>query len=118
MENTAAEGRQTHVSILGSCVLRDAFTLSKNAADYSDTGREFVIDRFVQSINPLSAISPALPTELSEALVEESLASKTSNFYKRNFRLDVTKGWADYLAEVSSEYLLLDLSTARLAMRR
>lgn len=114
-ENT--EKRQVHVSILGSCVCRDALSLSKQAKGYVDAGVEFVVDRFVQSINPLSAISSPVPAPLADALIEESLPSATSNFYKRNFKLDVTKGWADYLCEAYSEWLLIDLSPTRLAMR-
>lgn len=106
-----------HVSILGSCVSRDAFSLSKNASAYTDTGREFAVDRFIQSIHPLSAISPPVPTPLAEALVEESKQSATTNFYKRNFMLDITKGWEQYLSEVRSDWLILDFSTVRLNVR-
>ena len=118
MENTATvERKEIHVSILGSCVSRDAFSLSKNAADYRDTGVDYVVDRFVQSIHPLSAISAPVETTSAETLIGEARTSEATNFYKRNFLLDVTKGWDAYLSEVRSDWLILDLSIVRFALR-
>ena len=117
MENTAVERKQIHVSILGSCVSRDAFSLSQSAADYRDTGVDYVVDRFVQSIHPLSAISAPVDATLAERLIGEARTSQATNFYKRNFLLDVTKGWDAYLSEVRSDWLILDLSIVRFALR-
>ena len=114
MKNTAAvERKQIHVSILGSCVSRDAFSLTQG----TEAGADFTVDRFVQSIHPLSAISAPVDRVLSEKLLALSLDARTSNFYKRNFKLDLTKGWEAYLSEVKSEWLILDLSVVRLDLR-
>ncbi len=118
MEEIKANATQPiHVSILGSCVSRDAFSLSKNASGYAGTGEEYVVDRFIQSIHPLSAISAPVSPSRAEALIEESKSSTATNFYKRNFMLDVTKRWESYLSEVRSDWLILDLSTIRLELR-
>ncbi|MBQ9760434.1 MAG: hypothetical protein IJW16_03690 [Clostridia bacterium] len=109
--------KQIHVSIIGSCVCRDIFSLSKNAEGYGDHENEYIVDRFIQSINPLSAVGEKMPEEVANKLVRESSASSTSNFYKRNFKLDVQKSWDDYLSEVRSEWLVVDFSTMRLPVR-
>ena len=42
-----------HISILGLCVLRDFFGMKENNGG-------FEIDRFVQSISPISAVSDSM----------------------------------------------------------
>ena len=106
----------THVSIIGSCVCRDTFSITEEVMkrEGKKPENEYIVDRFIQSINPLSAISKPLETSIAETLIEESKYSTASNFYKRCFMLDVTKTWLQYLAEVKSDYLIIDFSTVRL----
>ena len=68
MGNTATvERKEIHVSILGSCVSRDVFSLSKNAADYRDTGVDYVVDRFPRR-SPLGfTASPSVPMPRRDA---------------------------------------------------
>lgn len=106
------------VGIIGSCVLRDMFEFPKTMPEYEAIKSEYVVERFVQSINPLAAVSPNLDPAYAEALVHESTLSTASNFYKRNFKLDVEKSWDDYLAQLPSDWLLIDLSTIRLNVHR
>ncbi len=108
----------THISILGSCVSRDAFSIPQGTKEYGENENKYVVDRFIQSINPLSAISPLLGDEISTSLLDESVTSSACNFYKRCYKLDVTKSWTDYLSEVKSDYLVIDFSTVRLDCRK
>ena len=82
---------------MGICCSRDIFSSQEN-----DGG--FIIDRFIQSVNPVSAVSM---TPLFSKIPLEATEGKT-NIYKRCITLDLTKKVFDYLFEVHSEYLVLD----------
>lgn len=46
---------KAHISIIGSCVCRDAFSIPQGTEEYGKEENEYTVDRFIQSINPLSA---------------------------------------------------------------
>ncbi len=104
--------------MIGSCVLQDLLEIPKEMPEYEAIKSEYVVERFVESINPLSAVSPNLDPAMAEALVRESAASTAIDSYKQNFKLDVEKTWDDYLGQLQSDWLLIDLSTIRLNVRR
>ncbi len=107
----------THISIMGSCVPRDTFEICKNADGYfAGLENSYTVDRFIQSISPVSAIFDPIDETTSKQLICEAEASGAANFDKRNFMLDVTKTWRNYLSEVKSDWLIIDLSTARLRL--
>lgn len=110
--------KATHISIIGSCVCRDAFSISQRLEEYGSRENEYVVDRFIQGVNPLAAISKPIDKELSASLVEESKESSAPPFYKKCFMLDATKAWENYLSEVKSDYLIIDLTTVRLDCRK
>ena len=96
MENIVIpEKKPTHVSVIGSCVSRDVFELCKTADGYTKDENSYVVDRFVQSINPVSAVSAPVRNDLADELIASSQMSRAVNFYKRCFMLDVTKKWFD-----------------------
>ena len=99
--------RKIHISIVGSCVPRDAFGIA------DETGK-FVVDRFVQSINPISAMSesPLIKDWNLRGGDEERFGFK-SHFHMRNAFLDLNKKLFSYLGEVQSDWLLMDLSCLR-----
>ncbi len=113
-----ATKQPTHVSIIGSCVCRDAFSIPQTTKEYGDAENEYVVDRFIQGVNPLAAISKPIDELLSASLVEESKASSAPSFYKRCFMLDVTKTWENFLSEEKSDFLIIDLTTVRLDCRK
>ena len=76
-------------------------------------GDKYIIKRYIQSINPVSAIALPVEESFANSLVAESKVSNASNFYKRCFMLDVRKTWFDYLAEETSEWLIIDMATVR-----
>lgn len=103
---TDSQESKINISIVGSCVSRDVFgfTVNQQSVGYS-------VERFVQSVNPVSAVSGLVGAGLVEELVNESEKSEASNFYKRCFKLDVQKNWIDYLSEKKSDWLIIDMST-------
>lgn len=103
-----------HISILGMCVLRDIFTLGKKKEE-----EEYIVDRFVQSVSPITiAGSPhAFFSEMEIREKIENNSSKiffdTSNFYKKMMLFNLYGNALDYLKEVKSDYLLLDMGGLR-----
>ena len=104
-----ADTNNIHVSILGCCVVRDIFRMASNA-------EEFVVDKYVQSIHPISAVSkPPFPYEGTNYL---SVVDGMHNFEKRCFMLDMEKKVFDFMGEAQSDYLLLDMASLRLNLVR
>ncbi len=110
--------KNVKISIIGSCVSRDAFEIPKGMKEYGKNEPTYEIERFVQSISPLSAVTPAIEPMIADALVEELQYSAASNFHKRCFTLDVRNSWEEYLGEVKSDWLVVDMSVARFSCRR
>ncbi|MBO5312985.1 MAG: hypothetical protein J6B29_03365 [Clostridia bacterium] len=108
----------THVSIIGSCVCRDAFSIPQATEEYGSDENEYIVDRFIQGINPLSAIGSPVAEITATALIEESKFSSAPPFYKRCYMLDLTKAWDSFLSETSSDYLIIDFTTVRLDCRK
>lgn len=101
------------ISILGICVLRDIFGLHKNNGDYQ-------IDRFIQSVNPISSVSKSMLQKNIGHEDEEiqDIFRGEFNFYKRNLLFDLNKTIFPYLSEVKSEYLMIDAGTCRFDLLR
>ena len=61
--------KDINISIFGSCVSRDTFELCKESMLYRQ-GEEnnYLVDRFVQSICPVSAVHPPLKNKISSQL--------------------------------------------------
>lgn len=89
------------VSILGCCVLRDTI-------EFKDKLEEITVERFIQFVTPMSMFG-GKPV-LIEDIFSADLLSEGSNFIKKCLKLDFKKQIFDYLNEVSSEYLLVDIS--------
>ncbi|MCD8373006.1 MAG: DUF6270 domain-containing protein [Clostridia bacterium] len=94
-----------HVSILGSCILRDTI-------GYYHEGEKFIVDRFVQDISPLTVVgdSPLLKP-LGDFIYESQVlmsGKPISNFGKRNITLDLEKTTIQYVSESHSKWLLID----------
>ena len=97
---------EKHVSIIGSCISRDIFGFNND--------KEFIIDRFIQSISPISAASNRLINVDYQTVMNDIRDEYCNiNFYKRNFALDLTGRTFDYLYEYSSDYLLIDMAGCR-----
>lgn len=95
-----------HVSIIGSCISRDVFGFNQ------DSG--YQIDRFVQSISPISGGTDRVSDIDYQRTINDIMGEyEISNFYKRNFALDLTGKTFDYLFEADSDYLLIDMATCR-----
>ena len=106
----AAKNNKVNISILGSCVCRDLFEIPN-----SRTGENgnYIIDRFVQSINPISAVSDVIDNAVSTLIFNHINESTTSNFYKKIFTLEIKKKVFDYLNEVKSDFIIIDITTCR-----
>ncbi|MCD7865500.1 MAG: hypothetical protein LUG54_05690 [Clostridiales bacterium] len=65
-------GRMSSVNILGTCVCRDIFGFHENDGGYK-------IDRFIQSVNPVSGVMKTLPSE-DRFQAEVTALSKLNNF--------------------------------------
>lgn len=103
-----------HISIYGSCVTRDTFVIVKDLKEYdAENETEYVIDKYIQSVSPLSAISEKPSDDKIKELIKNAENVNGINFYKKMFCLDINKGWYDYLSEIKSEWLLIDLTCAR-----
>ena len=102
---TEEELMDNHISILGICCSRDIFGFQPDNGGY-------IIDRFVQSVNPIALQMGSMLKDKDKALPESVLKGK-SNFYKRNISLDLTKNVFSYLAEVKSDWLVIDAGAFR-----
>lgn len=87
--------------------MRDIFRVMDKSGKYE-------IDRYVQAINPISAIgqSPLIQPVLD--VNDLYFDKKESNFNRRNAYLDFTKSVFSYLAQKKSDYLLLDMGDIRI----
>ena len=97
-----------HISILGLCVLRDFFGMKENNGG-------FEIDRFVQSISPISAVSDSMlqkRIDNSDEIIQDVFHDLT-NFYKRLIKQDLEKSVFTYLSERKSDYLIIDAGNCR-----
>lgn len=109
----------THISIIGSCVSRDVFEICKSADGYKEGAENtYIIDRYIQNISPAAACLPAVDEEVREKFVDAVEGSACANFYKRNFMLDLTKQWYEYLKEEKSQWLVIDMTCIRLSLRK
>ena len=94
-----------HISIFGTCCLRDIFGLAKEKGNYE-------IDAFVQNVNPLSAVMASpLSKEADERF--DKIFGHQSRFYRRCARQDVDKSILDYFEENHSDWLLMDFAELR-----
>ena len=102
--------KKKHISILGSCVCRDLFEIPTSKTGESG---EFIVDRFVQSVHPISAVSEPCEKTLLHFIKEVLNRSNLNNFNKRNLILDADKNVFNFLKEVKSDWLIIDLTTSR-----
>ncbi|MCD7728973.1 MAG: hypothetical protein LUI60_03580, partial [Clostridia bacterium] len=100
------ENEKNHVSIFGSSTIHYALC-------QCDKGRKFVIDKFVQDINPVSLVksSPLLKPVDYEVLKDYD--KTLPSFRSYNFALDINKSAFGVLADTGSEWLFLDFSCLR-----
>ena len=90
------------------CVLRDFFGMKENNGG-------FEIDRFVQSISPISAVSDSMlqkRIDNSDEIIQDVFHDLT-NFYKRLIKQDLEKSVFTYLSERKSDYLIIDAGNCR-----
>ena len=96
----------TSISILGICVLRDIFGMRENDGGYN-------IERNVSFINPIAMMGDASICDC-ETISSQVDKLDDNNFVKRNIYLDLTKKYWEYLAEVQSDYIMIDVADIRL----
>lgn len=91
------------VNILGTCIMRDIFRYDMRGL--------YDVDRFVQNINPISAVanSPLLKVYDEKQI---NFSNSVSNFYRRNIKFDFTKKVFDYL-DSKADFFLVDAGDAR-----
>lgn len=92
-------------SILGSCVVRDAIAMN-------DIDNSYCVKRFIQSINPVSAVNKS---PIIGEFDKDKIDGDVTNFDKRNIELDLSKKWLSYINE-DVDYLLVDAGTCRLKL--
>lgn len=92
-----------YISVLGCCVSRDTLELAKN---------KFNVERYVAFISPFTMLS-GKHFDVPDNLLEKQGAPR---FADRVLRLDANKSALDYLAEVKSDWLLLDIADARMGV--
>lgn len=90
-----------NVSIQGSCVIRDAIA-------FCDKDSLVNVDRFVRFISPMTLFGGK---PIMKENVFELNKMRGHNFSKRCMQLDFEKKVFDYLAEVNSDFILLDISS-------
>ena len=88
------------INILGSCVSRDTFGM------FEDDGG-FDIQRCVTNSSIFSLCSPKLYKDLS--LTENDFPNSRHNFQKRCAALDISKKVFEYIKEIESDFLIIDL---------
>ncbi len=102
-----------NISLLGIDCVRDIFEFHEDDAGY-------VVDRFVQSISPISAVSNKIllkEFDLGDEVIKNIFKNKT-NVYKKMVTLDLTKQTFSYLSEAHSDYLLIDAGNFRYDLLR
>lgn len=108
-----------HVSIIGGCILRDIIGIGyDNGVIPENEG--YIVDRYVQTVSPVSAVQNTKILDDSTVIekmglfdFEDFSGITIRNFNKRNFKLDIGKSVFDYMFEVDSEYLIIDMTEAR-----
>ena len=107
-ENLFTADKNISISILGTCISRDIFGMQKNDGGYK-------IDRFIQSISPISAVTESMLIKNIEENYNQidMIFSDLSNFYKRVLISDLKKNVFEYMSEIHSDYLLIDAGTMR-----
>ena len=95
-----------HISIVGTCLMRDIFRVMDSVGKYT-------VDRYVQSINPVSAVGESPLLKDVPDWSEKFFNIKMNAFHRRNAYLDLKKSLFDYIAEVKSNYLLIDMGEIR-----
>lgn len=95
------------VSILGTCICRDVFGLQDKDGGYE-------IERFIQDISPIS-IGVNRPFTYYYRDLEKLISDSTdmTPFGKRNFLLDFCGKSMEYLKQVHSDFLVLDMGCCR-----
>ncbi len=90
------------VSILGSCIIRDAWGMGKQFGDYT-------IKQFIQSNSPFSCFSLPL-SELTDQIIEEKDMSNTAPVWYRWFCINAYKTLKISLLEKKSDWLIFNLT--------
>lgn len=94
------------VSIIGSCVGRDALRLHNNS--------EFCVERFVQDIHPVSVGANSNIGISYESIMDTTMKQyDIPNFYRKMFALEFSGAAINYLSEVSSDFLVIDIACCR-----
>lgn len=93
------------VNIFGVCIIRDIFNLPQN-----DT---FSVKKYAQFISPYALSGNSNIIKDSASLEKYIDDYNTSNFKKRNLKIDLTKTLSDFLSEAKSDYLLIDVACSR-----
>ncbi len=95
-----------NISAIGTCVTRDIFGMHENDGGY-------IVDKFMQDINPISAISDMmLKRNIPDEVLYEILNDK-KKFYNKIIKIDLQKELFMYMFDVHSNYLLLDSGACR-----
>lgn len=76
-----SENIKAYISAIGTCILRDIVGMHDNNAGY-------VVEKYVQSLNPISIISKS---PLIKKFEVEDVFFDKSNFYQRCINLDLNK---------------------------
>lgn len=100
------------VSIIGCCVSRDIFGITEEMHCVEGNDK-YVVERYIQTINPLAAISKPIDRDYIAKLLEETKKSRCSSFFKRMFEMDLDKTYFEYLGEVKSDCLIIDMAELR-----
>lgn len=110
--NITPSPTQVNISIIGACTSRDIFGIAETLPNVASRYK-YTVDRFIQNMNPVSAVSAPIDSDIAEKMIAEATASSAPNFYKRLLKLEVEKTWYDYFSEVKSDWLILDMSAVR-----
>ena len=94
------------ISIIGSCIGRDALRL------HDDT--EFYVERFIQDIHPVSVgVNSEIGISYKDIMDTTMKQYDIPNFYRKIFSLEFTGNAIKYLAESSSDFLVVDMACCR-----
>lgn len=97
----------TDFNIFGVCVLRDIFNYN--------TDENFTVKKYAQFISPyslktLDGVNIIKDKQKLEDLID---GLDTSNFKKRNLKLDINKSIFEFLSEFRADYILIDMACCR-----
>ena len=96
-----------HISILGTCLMRDIIRVMDSSGKYK-------VDRYVQAVNPVAAVGESPLLQEMPDWSEKYFDPEVNAFNRRNAYFDLKKSVFDYLAEVKSDYLLIDMGDIRI----